>query len=54
MPMVGNYLMHAASSHAGARGFGYSEMTERHTAWVLSRLAIEMKAYPKAYDHIRL
>ena len=32
MPMVGNYLMHAASSHAGARGFGYSEMTERHTA----------------------
>ena len=54
MPMVGNYLMHAASSHAGARGFGYNEMTERHTAWVLSRLAIEMKAYPKAYDHIRL
>ena len=54
MPMVGNYLMHAASSHAGARGFGYSEMSERHTAWVLSRLAIEMKAYPKAYDHIRL
>lgn len=54
MPMVGNYLMHAASSHAGARGFGYSEMSERHTAWVLSRLAIEMKAYPKAYDRIRL
>lgn len=54
MPMVGNYLMHAASSHAGARGFGYSEMSERHTAWVLSRLAIEMKAYPKAYDRICL
>ena len=54
MPMVGNYLMHAASSHAGARGSGYSEMTERHTAWVWSRLAIEMKPYPKAYDHIRL
>lgn len=54
MPMVGNYLLHAASSHAGARGFGYSEMTERHTAWVLSRLAIEMQAYPKAYDQLRL
>ena len=29
-------------------------MSERHTAWVLSRLAIEMKEYPTAFDKINL
>ncbi len=46
LPTIGNYLLHVASRHAGDRGFGYSEMTEQHTAWVLSRLAIEMLEYP--------
>lgn len=46
IPMIGNYLLHAASTHAGARGFGYNEMTEKRTAWVLSRLAIEIMEYP--------
>lgn len=46
IPMIGNYLLHAASHHASQRGFGYSDMTERHTAWVLSRMAIEIKRYP--------
>ena len=46
IPMIGNYLLHAASVHAGNRGFGYSEMTEKRTAWVLSRLAIEVMEYP--------
>ncbi len=54
LPMIGNYLLHAASSHAQERGFGYSDMTERHTAWVLSRLAIEMFAYPEMSDPITL
>ena len=44
--MIGNYLMHAASNHASKRGFGFSDMTEKHTAWVLSRLAIEINRYP--------
>ena len=52
LPMIGNYLIHAASSHAGERGFGFNDMSERHTAWVLSRLAIEMKEYPTAFDKI--
>ena len=47
IPMIGNYLLHAASTHAADRGFGYNDMTEKHTAWVLSRLAIEMNDYPK-------
>lgn len=46
IPMIGNYLLHAASAHADKRGFGYSEMTEKKTAWVLSRLAIEVNEYP--------
>ena len=33
LPMIGNYLIHAASSHAGERGFGFNGMSERHTAW---------------------
>lgn len=39
IPMIGNYLIHVASSHAAERGFGFNDMSERHTAWVLSRLA---------------
>lgn len=54
LPMIGNYLIHAASSHAGERGFGFNDMSERHTAWVLSRLTIEMKEYPTAFDRINL
>ena len=54
LSMIGNYLIHAASGHAGARGFGFNEMSERHTAWVLSRLAIEMREYPVAGDTIHL
>lgn len=54
LPMIGNYLLHAASSHAGERGFGYSDMTEKHTAWVLSRMAIELYDYPEMSEAITL
>lgn len=52
IPLLGNYLLHAASAHAGGRGFGYEEMTERRTAWVLSRLAIEVADYPRLAGEI--
>lgn len=48
IPMIGNYMLHAASHHADSRGFGYSQMSEKHTAWVLSRLAVEMLYYPSS------
>ena len=54
IPMLGNYLMHAASNHATQRGFGFSDMTEKHTAWVLSRLAIEIKRYPAMSEPVTL
>ncbi|MCD7976112.1 MAG: thioesterase [Tannerellaceae bacterium] len=54
IPMIGNYLLHAASVHADSRGFGYSDMNERHTAWVLSRLAIEMNEFPAMSEEVVL
>ena len=54
IPMIGNYLLKVASTHAGQRGFGYNEMSEKHTAWVLSRLAIEMLEYPAISETITL
>jgi len=46
IPTIGNYMLHAASHHAASRGFGFSDMNDRNTAWVLSRIAIEMTEYP--------
>ncbi len=43
---IGNYLLHTASFHAAKHGFGYDEMTGNNTAWVLSRIAIEMFEHP--------
>ena len=54
IPMIGNYMLHAASNHASLRGFGFSDMTEKHTAWVLSRLAIEINRYPEMSEPITL
>ncbi|MDR1624434.1 MAG: acyl-[acyl-carrier-protein] thioesterase [Tannerellaceae bacterium] len=54
IPMIGTYLLHAASIHAAQRGFGFSDMNSSHTAWVLSRLAIEMGEYPGMSEKITL
>ncbi len=54
IPMIGTYLLHAASIHADQRGFGFSDMNNKHTAWVLSRLAIEITEYPGMSEKITL
>jgi acyl-ACP thioesterase len=54
IPMIGNYLLHAAGNHASARGFGFSHMNEKHTAWVLSRLVIEIDRYPQMSEPVTL
>lgn len=46
LPIIGNFILHAATMHASERGFGYDEMAESNAAWVLSRLAIRMDEYP--------
>jgi acyl-ACP thioesterase len=54
IPVVGAYFLHAAAVHAAARGFGYGDMQQRDVAWVLSRMAIEMKSYPELSEEITL
>lgn len=54
IPMIGTYLLHAASIHAAQRGFGFSDMDDKNTAWVLSRLAIEINEYPGMSEEITL
>lgn len=47
LPMIGGFMLQAATKHAEERGFGYSSMTSQRKVWVLSRLAIEVFDYPK-------
>ncbi|MDR2955045.1 MAG: acyl-[acyl-carrier-protein] thioesterase [Prevotella sp.] len=47
LPMIGGFILQAATKHAEERGFGYSDMTSQKRVWVLSRLAIEVFEYPK-------
>ncbi|MDR0714334.1 MAG: acyl-[acyl-carrier-protein] thioesterase [Bacteroidales bacterium] len=51
---IGGVLMQAATRHAEERGFGYSAMNEQNRAWVLSRLAIEMRRFPINDHQIRV
>lgn len=47
LPMIGGFMLQAATKHAEERGFGYSAMVGRNRVWVLSRMAIEIYEYPK-------
>ncbi len=46
LPMIGNFMLQAATKHADERGFGYSDMKSIQRIWVLSRMAIELREYP--------
>lgn len=46
LPMIGGFMLQAATKHAEERGFGYSAMTSQQRVWVLSRIAIEVFEYP--------
>lgn len=46
LPMIGGFMLKAATRHAEDRGFGYTAMTSRKRVWVLSRMAIEIYKYP--------
>jgi acyl-ACP thioesterase len=54
IPVVGAQLLHAATIHAAARGLGYNEMQRRGVTWVLSRLAVEMRAHPVLSEDITI
>jgi acyl-ACP thioesterase len=48
LPVIGNFILQAATIHAHERGFGYDDISKDNVAWVLSRLSVEMSEYP---DH---
>ncbi|NDW08180.1 acyl-[acyl-carrier-protein] thioesterase [Dysgonomonas sp. 520] len=54
LPMIGGFMLQAATRHAEERGFGYSAMTGQNKVWVLIRMAIEIFEYPKNDTTIRL
>lgn len=49
LPVIGTFILQAATMHASERGFGYDDMSKGNAAWVLSRLSIQMTEYPD-YD----
>ena len=51
---VGAFILDAAGMAAKARGFGMDYMHEHGLAWVTSRIAIEMKEYPREYETISI
>lgn len=52
LPIIGNYLLNAATLHAQERGFGYEAIVKDHTAWVLSRMTIEITEYPRFDENL--
>jgi medium-chain acyl-[acyl-carrier-protein] hydrolase len=50
MGHLGNHMLNAADFHSNDRGYGMNYLNPIHKTWVLSRLAVEMKEMPKAYD----
>lgn len=46
LPMLGGFMLQAATRHAEERSFGYSAMTRMQKAWVLMRMNIELYSYP--------
>lgn len=54
LPMLGGFMLQAATKHAEERGFGYSAMTEKGKVWVLTRMYIQIIEYPKNESQITL
>jgi len=54
MAALGDILLTAAGFNADDNGFGLRRLHELDYAWVLSRLAIEMKQFPEQYEKIEV
>lgn len=54
LPMLGGFMLQAATRHAEERGFGYSEMTGNKKVWVLTRMNIVIGEYPLNDTEIKL
>lgn len=54
LPMLGGFMLQAATRHAEERGFGYSSMTAQKRVWVLTRMNIVIEEYPENDMEIKL
>ncbi len=54
LPMLGGFMLQAATRHAEERGFGYSAMTGNNRVWVLTRMNIIINEYPKNDTEIKV
>lgn len=54
LPMIGGFMLQAATRHAEERGFGYSAMTAKRRVWVLTRMNIVINSYPKNDTEIKV
>lgn len=54
IPSIFNYFQEVASNHAEQLGWGFEQMQEMGTIWVLSRLQIEVKKLPKWQDEVEV
>ena len=52
LPLIGNFILQAATIHAQERGFGYDQISKDNCAWVLSRLSVEMYEYPRHDEYL--
>lgn len=54
LPMIGGFMLQAATRHAEERGFGYSCMVSKQRVWVLTRMNIQLSGYPDNDTQIKL
>jgi len=51
---MANFFQEMAYHHAGQLGFGYDDLKEKQTYWVLSRMKIRINHYPVWDDQVKV
>jgi len=54
LPTLWSFMQETAWHHADHLKLGYSDLVEHNYFWVLSRLSIQMEAYPRWGDRIKV
>lgn len=54
LPRLVSDIIEIATDHANRLGIGFMYMTPKGLGWVLSRLSVEMKRYPRFNEHYTL
>lgn len=54
LPLLASRIIDISTAHANSLGIGNPAMEHKGCGWVLSRIALEMKSYPKVNNTYRL